>query len=330
MNILYTCDNNYVWLMGISMISLFKNNETLKDIHVYLLGTDISHDNKKLLKSIAKDYKRECTIIDMPEVDIPKKLISTRWPRSAFNRLYAAKILPCNVKKILYLDCDIIVLNSLKYIETTKLDEYPIYGVKDCISKGYKKNIGLRPESPYINGGVLLLNIEKLRNIDISKKMDNFLKKYEKCIHYADQDILNGTFKDEIGVLPPEYDVMTLEYMYTYKEIKLMRKPSNYYTEREINNAVNNPCIVHFTTNLLNIRPWYKNSNHPKAKDFIKYLKISPWADKELEEMRINTKNKKNAVFKILNKFPKKIELRLLGFIHSNIYPKYIKIKSKF
>lgn len=39
MNVMYTCDDNYVWLMGISTISLFENNKTIEDLQVYLWGT---------------------------------------------------------------------------------------------------------------------------------------------------------------------------------------------------------------------------------------------------------------------------------------------------
>ena len=54
MNVLYTCDNNYVWLMGISAISLFENNKELDNITVYLLGENISDKNKRILVDIGK------------------------------------------------------------------------------------------------------------------------------------------------------------------------------------------------------------------------------------------------------------------------------------
>ena len=53
MNILYTSDNNYVWLMGISMLSLFENNKKADKIIVYLFSEHIAIDNQNRLKSIA-------------------------------------------------------------------------------------------------------------------------------------------------------------------------------------------------------------------------------------------------------------------------------------
>ena len=48
MNILYTCDDNYVWLMGISVISLFENNQNINEITVYLLGEKVKDKNKQI------------------------------------------------------------------------------------------------------------------------------------------------------------------------------------------------------------------------------------------------------------------------------------------
>lgn len=41
MNILYTCDDNYVMAMGISVISLFENNQNINEMTVYLLGEKV-------------------------------------------------------------------------------------------------------------------------------------------------------------------------------------------------------------------------------------------------------------------------------------------------
>lgn len=195
MNVLYTCDDNYVWLMGISMLSLFENNKDLDAISVYLLGERISEENKSKLKDIADKYKRECIIIEMPELDIPQSLVSKRWPKSAFSRLYAANILPDNLDSILYLDCDTVIMGSLSYMDKLNNSDCVIYGVRDCIGEFYRKNIGLNRKSLYVNAGVLLMNLEKMRKINISQIIDSFLSEYGQLIHYADQDVLNVSAK---------------------------------------------------------------------------------------------------------------------------------------
>lgn len=324
MNILYTCDNNYVWLMGVSVISLFENNKCMDNLTVYLLGNKISLENKSRLNNIAKKYKREIILIDIPDFDIPKSLLSSRWPISAFTRLYSGVLLPSELDSILYLDCDTVVESSITELSTMKND-CVILGVKDCVGKRYKENIGLEGDGIYINAGVLLINLKELRKLNINEMIDSYLNKYEKFINYADQDILNGVFKNKIGILKPNYNVMTIDAVYTYNDINVLRHPTNYYNEQEFNFAISNSSIIHFTTNMCIVRPWYLNTNHPFADKFRKYLEISPWRNKKLEYQDFN--NKEYKVIKFVQMLPAWISNRILGLIHSELRPLYIKIK---
>lgn len=325
MDVLYTCDNNYVWLMGISSISLFENNKELDNLHVWLLGENISDENKEILREIGNKYGREITVIDVPPLDIPEALVSARWPVSAFTRLYSGKLLPKNLNKVLYLDCDTIIKGYIGELEDWDVSGKVFWGIKDCIGKEYKKNIGLKPDGLYVNAGVLLINLNDLRRVDINKRLSTYMTKYERLINYADQDVLNGVFKNHIGVLPPQYDVMTIATTYTYKEIQTLRRPTNYYSEEELHAAVKNPIIIHYTTNMLIIRPWFSNTDHPLKEEFHKYMDISIWKDKELNEMRFFTMEAK--IIKTVMQLQNQLAYRILGLIHAELKPKCLRLK---
>lgn len=321
MNVLYTCDNNYIWLMIMSMISLFKTNNKNK-ITVYLIGENISDSNKELLKKIAEDYFQTCIVIDLPDLKLPEKLYnSSRWPKSAYTRLFSANILPVEVKNIIYLDCDTIIKNDLsELIEVFQDDDSKvIYGVKDCISNFYKHNIGLNSTDIYINAGVLLINLEKLREVDVYNQINSFLSKYEKLINYADQDILNGIFASKLGFIHPKFNVMTIEFTYSYKEILKIRRSKCYYMEKEIREAVKNPYIIHYTTNMLTIRPWFKNSNHPRKADFLDISSNNKYLQRDLSIYEF--KGIKNKFLKYILKLPNFCKYNIIGFIHSLMVP---------
>lgn len=325
MNVLYTCDDNYAWLMGVSMISLFENNREMTDLHVFLLEENISEDSKTTLENIAKQYERKLSIIEVPQIEIPESLVRGRWPASAFIRLYSSQLLPAEIDKVLYLDCDTIINRSLEELDEWDVSSSIIWGVRDCIGKGYKRNIGLNPNGVYINAGVLLINLQKLRRVNISERLDKYVRKYEKRISYADQDILNGVFKGVIGILPAKYDLMTITAVYSYKDIIKLRKPTNYYHETELIEAVKEPAIIHYTTNMMTVRPWYKNTNHPYAFSFHRFFSISPWKDRQLKEMVFN--NMESKIFRILEKAPSSISIVVLGFLHSVIKPFSVRLK---
>lgn len=326
MNVLYTCDNNYVWLMGISAISMFENNKEIIDLDVYLIGENISDENKQILADIGEKYNRRITVFDVPQLDIPDALVSARWPLSAFIRLYAGELLPDSFNKILYLDCDTIIYGSLSTLDNWDVSEKVFWGVKDCIGKEYKKNIGIEGNGLYVNAGVLLINLSKLRRISVKDKLASYMSKYEKLISFADQDVLNGAFKGSIGVLPPQYDVMTIVATYSYEDIVRLRKPTNYYSEEEIINAVTNPILIHYTTNMLTVRPWFSNTNHPLSEKFRQYMSISPWSGRVLSEMHFIAKEAK--IIKLVNCLPPKICKRVLGKLHSTIKPLVVRIKA--
>ena len=319
MTVFYTCDNNYVWLMGISVISLFENNKSSEHLNVYLLGENISDENKEKLKEIAEDYKRNIFIVDIPKLDIPECMLRSRWPRSAFTRLYAGELLPEDLKYALYLDCDTIINKDIRGIWSYTEKGKTFYGIKDAIASGYKKNIGLGRSDAYINAGVLLIDLDSLRGKNIPSLLEQFTSRYGEKTCYADQDVLNSIFYDEIGYLPPEYDVMTLFSYFTYEEGMTFRRPGNYYTKEQVNKAVADPVIIHYTTLLHVIRPWFTNTNHPYAEVFEKYRKKSPWSEKNSGE-KVFTGAKAKLTGMII-RLPKPLSLRILCVLHSFVRP---------
>lgn len=328
MDVLYTCDDNYIWIMGISVISLFKNNRDIQNLNVFLLGENISDDNEQILYDIGKKYNRRIVIIDVPKLDIPESLVSVRWPLSAFTRLFSGQLLPQNMHRVLYLDCDTIIKGSIADLEKVDLTTFVCAGVKDCIGKVYKNNIGLANEEVYVNAGVVLFNLDELREIDIKKAIDFYMKRYLKLINYADQDILNGIFKGKIKVLRQEYNVMTIAAVHAYNEIIRLRKPTNYYKKSEWENSVETPVIIHYTTNMMVVRPWFSNTNHPFANEFKKYMSMSPWKNNRLNLMVFTAKEYK--VIGIIEKLPKSVANEILGFFHSELKPRYIRMKAGY
>ena len=309
------------------MISLFENNKECDDIHVYLLGDGITDDNRLSLSDIATKYHRSFTLITVPDLNIPEKLSSTRWPKSAFTRMFAGELLPKVLDKVVYLDCDTIISASIVNLSLYPTENYAICGVKDCVSRLYKEKIGIVKNGSYINAGVLLMNLKKLREYDIRKMIADFVDKYESAISYADQDILNGIFKGIFGVLPPQYDLMTLVSAYSYKELEQIRHPDSYYTEEEIEYSKKYPRIIHYTTCMLNIRPCFTDSKHSYAWMFDKYQSMSPWANKEKTKANFSAKEYK-IIERILS-LPPAIAYRILGFIHAYLRPYFIISASK-
>ena len=327
MNIIYASDDNYAWLMGVSMVSLFENNRDVDDIHVYLFGDGITQENERKLMDVADSYQRHLDVIDVNKLSLPENLYSGRYPKSAFSRLFAYRLLPNKISRVLYLDCDIIVDGSLMDLYNHPMDNKIILAVKDCVSKAYKEKIGINADDVYINTGVMIMDLERMRSFPMEEKIGEFVAKYASAMNYADQEIINGIFQGEFGILSPEWNVMTQFNQYSYKQLGWIRHPHHYYSEKEIEYAKRHARIFHYTTCMLNIRPWYSNSQLNNAHVFNKYKRLSPW--KDLEKKNMCFRGNKYKTLKLLEMLPNCIQFPLLGLLHSYLAPNYLLIKTK-
>lgn len=315
MNIVYASDNNFAEILGISMTSLFENNKSSSEIVVYILDDGINEDNKEKLTSIAYIYSRELIFVDVKGYEVPESVQSERWSKSAFTRLFMKQLLPDNISKVLYLDCDILIRNSLEELYNTDVSEYVAASVRDCISKMYLNNLDIDAAGFYCNSGVLLINMEKWN----SELFMNFFDKYKNVIKYPDQDIINGVCNKNMLEADVKYNNYTALYDFTYKDLMTFRKPSKYYTETEVAESKKNPVIVHFTTSFLSLRPWVEGCQHPYAKEWLRYKAMTPWADTPLR--KDNRSWKKKLAVKIYKFLPNTLAVNIAGLLHAKIVP---------
>lgn len=97
--------------------------------------------------------------------------------------------------KCIYLDCDLIVYGDLKELYETELGNNYLAGVRDCHimedtprEVQHQNLLGLPSRDKYVNAGVLVINLEKIRNDSL---VPCFLKQLKRENWYEDQDVLN-------------------------------------------------------------------------------------------------------------------------------------------
>ena len=75
-----------------------------------------------------------------------------------------------NLDKIIYLDCDSIIADSLEDLDNIDISDYYIAGVQDTVTNFFKTSIGLNKDDRYINAGMLVINLKKWREDKIEEK----------------------------------------------------------------------------------------------------------------------------------------------------------------
>lgn len=319
MNILYQFNEKYAPFAGVSITSLLENNKLVPEIIVYILGEGLSEKSENLFIALAKKYNRNIVFIDtdktiaqMIEWHIP----AYRGSYAANLRLFLPLLLDESVQRVLYLDADTIIDGSVQDLYEMDMKEYAIAMALDSFGTRHKINIGLEIEEKYFNSGVVLFDLKKWREEDLSNRIVKHVGDSKVEYPSPDQDLLNVVCKGLIYCISPKWNLQPAHVVYSAKQYKRWYKDISYYEDSEIEDARKQAVIYHFFRYLGEF-PWNKGNIHPDNELFDKYLDSSPWRDYEKQPAQLGFANKvERILYRIL---PKDLFLGVFSFFH-NIY----------
>lgn len=257
MNILYCGDSNIVDGLYISILSLLKNIK--EELNIYVLTVNVDEENLKIkgvsdysiefLNNLVKEKNQKSFVkkIDITELfmnELPVINLGTRFTPCCMLRLFADYLeeLP---EKILYLDNDVVIRKDFTEFYNQDVSNYEIAGALDYYGKWFFRNNIFRFD--YLNSGVLLLNLTKIRQTKLFARCRRMC--IEKEIFMPDQSSLNKLTK--------------------YKKIM----PRKYNDQRRLHKDT---IIQHFSTTFrlfpkfhtLTVKPWDVDRVHSILKNY--------------------------------------------------------------
>ena len=216
MDIVFTIDEKFTRFCAVAIASLLKHNKT-EEICFHIVTDNLTEKSKTILSELAKQ-SGACTYF----YHVPKektegyqvKAMSHRISLATFYRCMLPSLLPSQLSKAIYLDSDILVLDSIKEIWNTDLNNIAIAGIEEARSKEDKHcdRLGYAPSYRYINAGVLLINLDYWRKYNIEEKCRQYYAKNIDRMLYNDQDLLNALLYDKKAVIPTRYNVQDAFY----------------------------------------------------------------------------------------------------------------------
>lgn len=205
MIIAMSCNENWYKYLAVDIYSLLKFNEKVKKIYLFL-ETDKETD-VEYLNSIKKKFNIEFEIINYN--NICDKYLSYNSPNRGTiysDFCFARLILADYIKedKVLYLDTDAIVRGDISHLWDYDISNYYVAGVKDygVMEGGYLDSLNLNGR--YVNSGVVLFNLKKIREENIINKWFDIINTKE--LLYPDQDALNIVCTSQELYLPSMYN----------------------------------------------------------------------------------------------------------------------------
>ena len=200
MDILVTLNQNYLPQLKVMLTSLYLNQPKVR-CHIYLLHRNIPENELADLQAGMDrlGYQLMPTLVN--EKLFEGAPITKQYPQEMYYRLLAAQLLPQNLKRILYLDPDILVINPLEKLWDLELGGYLFAAAAHTGKTELANNVNklrLGTESNYFNSGVLLINLERCRREIRPTEIFAYVKENPAKLLLPDQDILNALYSRRI------------------------------------------------------------------------------------------------------------------------------------
>ncbi|MDE6712797.1 MAG: glycosyltransferase family 8 protein [Lachnospiraceae bacterium] len=272
MNIVLASDENYLLAAETLIRSLVINNHC--ECSIYLLYADL---NRQQLDSFASAVCRLSDRLSLQFIKINDSLFENvpavvGLPRTTYYRFLLPEVLPIDVDRALYLDCDIIINKPIEAFYHMDFNDKLFVVCEDIgVSVQHKYEfltIYGRMNKPlcngkYFNAGVMLFNMELARQMIDMKKVKSMIDTYRPYIFFMDQDILNFL-----------YGPYTL-----YADYRLYNLGVGYLKEEEAAEAVKEAAIIHYYGHP-DVKPWLdrkrENSSSFATRLWWNYLEKSP------------------------------------------------------
>lgn len=265
-NICFTIDNNYVKPLSCAIVSILKNIKETTDLHIFILEHNISDENKNKILSLKYIKDFEISFINIePSIfcnfpDFEGSYIT----KTAYFRFLIADLLK-DIDKILYLDCDVIVLSGIEELFIQDLTNFYIGAIEDIVFY-FDRMCSIKSFGTYVNSGVLLINLKKWRQDKISQKLFDVVEQYGDKLYYHDQTAINLVCEGKIKFLALHYNVQ----VFTLLQISTLL---NHPRRKQIIQSIKKPTIIHYTGPQ---KPW--NSYCPLRKYYLEYEKLTPFS----------------------------------------------------
>lgn len=191
MNLLFAINRKFTELLCNCVRSIVRNGGA-EHYDAYILHSDLEQADMARVRQEAGTIMA-CHFISIDESMFQGFPETGRYPKQIYYRLAAPLLLPGDLDRILYLDVDLVVINPLSELYNMDFDGNYYVGcshVRSFLTKFNQLRLGVEDDVPYINTGVMLLNLPALRQSVSTEQIRDIAQKKMHTFMLPDQDLL--------------------------------------------------------------------------------------------------------------------------------------------
>ena len=265
-------DAPYLFYCATMLSTLFRQTAGRPVVVHHLCPRDYAPENRAVLARLAERHGQsiEFHVVDDDKVaGLPPM---RNVPRLAWYRLFLPELLP-HLERVLYLDCDLIVVDRIEPVWETDLAGRPLAAVRNVTEPQTLQRLlpalGLPADAPYFNTGVLLLDLRAIRDGRWFERVLEFARANAPRLFWGDQDAMNAVLSGAYQPLHPRWNCMNSLFYFRYAR--------DVHGDAAVEEALRRPAILHFE-GPDDVKPWNARSRHPRRAEYLRHLRAAVWS----------------------------------------------------
>lgn len=242
-NVALITDANYMDFTRVAINSAKQTKCPNSQYNFYVMTLDVYDSDISALKAMEND-KVKITVLPQKAVDL-FYIRDTHVSKASLLKYYIAQALP-ELDKVLYVDSDVLILHDLNALYQTNIDGKYLAAVKDpswFFENTHVLELNLEERGFYFNAGVMLLNLQKIREDNLLAKLEDYTNNNFRT--YMDQDAFNVVVGNDVALLP--FKDNTMNFFFEHIDLPTMAK---YYNEnwQNLEDVFADATILHFAS----------------------------------------------------------------------------------
>jgi lipopolysaccharide biosynthesis glycosyltransferase len=193
-------DERYVRPLAAMLRSAVDNLAPLRRLEIYVLHSGIDAHSREM---VSTGWPKDRVAIQWVAADESTYAGLPLWGRmrvSTYFKLAVPSLLPSSVTRVIWLDCDLLVLTDLGELWDSDLRGSPVGAVQDEVvplvssrcGVAHHAELGIDASSKYFNAGVMHIDVGAWRGGGIHEKAIEYLTRYRASVVFWDQEGLNA------------------------------------------------------------------------------------------------------------------------------------------
>jgi lipopolysaccharide biosynthesis glycosyltransferase len=267
-------DARYALPLAVTLRSAADNLAPERRLEAYVVADGIGDESRRRVeRSLAGGG--EVHWVEPPAATFPGLPLWGRMPATTYNKLFVDRFLPAGLDRVIWLDCDLVVLGDLSRLHDLAFDDRHALAARDpfvwSLSSRFgvagHADLGLRGEAPYFNAGVMVIDVARWRRDDVAGAALAYLERFGERVFFHDQEALNAVLAGKWGDLDERWNWSV--------SLDRLSPGAGRGPAAGARGPGSDPWILHFSGTL---KPWAYRSRSVHHSIYYRHLDRTAWA----------------------------------------------------